>query len=272
MAAPRLFISLRALALRVPRRTLLRFLLLPALLVGFFVVLRWTPLGGYLSSQRLADTVSQLRQAWWAPLVLIGSYLVLSPLGIPATPLMVAGGVVFGTIAGSIYNVIGVFLGASATYLLGRMLGRDFVVHLAGKRLKRVERVIARRGFWGLVGVRFLPLPFPLVNYCAALAGIRPLLFLATTALGITPTVTIYTYFFAVLSHAPATARSEIYLQLAIAIALLLLLTLVPQLWAVRQRRQRYGELCARRLGRSRGARPAFGRPAAAPPRPREDR
>jgi phospholipase D1/2 len=228
---------------RVPRRVLLRFLLLPALLAGGYAVVRWTPLAGYLSGPAIAAAIGRLRRTWWAPALLIGGYVVLSPLGLPATPLMVAGGVVFGGLAGSLYNAVGVFLGAAVTYLLGRMLGRDLVRHLAGRRLRKVELAIGRRGFWNLVAVRFLPLPFPLVNYGAALAGVRPALFLATTALGIAPTVTIYTYFFAALAHAAAGRRTEIYAQLAVAIALLLVVTQVPRVLQARRRRTRLAEL-----------------------------
>jgi uncharacterized membrane protein YdjX (TVP38/TMEM64 family) len=222
----------------VPRRVLLRFLLLPVLLVGGYAAVRWTPLAGYLSGPALAAAISRLRESWWAPALLVGGYLVLSPLGVPATPLMIAGGVVFGGVAGSFYNIVGVILGAATSYFLGRSLGRDFVRHVAGHRLRKVELAIGRRGFWNLVAVRFLPLPFPLVNYGAALAGVRPPLFLATTALGVTPTVIIYTFFFAAVAHAAAGHRGRIYLQLGTALALLLTVTLLPQLLRARRRKQ----------------------------------
>jgi len=234
----------------VPRRLLLRFLLLPVLLAGGYAAVRWTPLAGYLSGPALAAAIARLRQSWWAPALLIGGYLVLSPLGVPATPLMIAGGVVFGGLAGSLYNVLGVILGAGASYFLGRVLGRDFVRHVAGHRLRKVELAIGRRGFWNLVAVRFLPLPFPLVNYVAALAGVRPPLFFATTALGVTPTVTIYTFFFAAVAHAAAGHRGRIYFQLAMALALLLVVTLVPQLLRARRRRERLAALRAIRRQR----------------------
>ncbi|HLX10010.1 MAG TPA: VTT domain-containing protein [Thermoanaerobaculia bacterium] len=246
----------------VPRRALLRFLLLPLLLAGAWAVVRWTPLAGYLSGPALAAAIGRLRQSWWAPALLVGGYLVLSPLGVPATPLMIAGGVVFGGPAGSLYNVAGVILGGAASYFLGRLLGRDFVRHVVGRRLRKVEQAIGRRGFWNLVAVRFLPLPFPLINYGAALAGVRPATFLATTAIGITPTVTIYTFFFAALARAAAGRQANLYAEisaqiprLAGPIALLLLVTLVPQWVRARRRRERLRTL---RAARSQ-ARPAGG-------------
>jgi phospholipase D1/2 len=239
---------------RIPRRVLLRFLLLPLLVAAGFAAVRWTPLAHYVSGPALATAITGLRHAWWAPALLVGGYVVLSPLGAPATPLMIAGGVVFGGAAGSLYNVLGVMLGGAGTYFLGRLLGRDLVRHLAGHRLRKVELAVARRGFWSLVALRFLPLPFPLVNYGAALAGIRPALFLATTALGVTPTVVIYTLFFAALSRAAESHRPQtlLYVQLAVSIALLLAVTLTPQILTGRRRRARLAE-----LRRTRAARPA---------------
>jgi uncharacterized membrane protein YdjX (TVP38/TMEM64 family) len=235
---------------RVPRRVLLRFLLLPALLAGGYAAVRWTPLAGYLSGPALAAAIGRLRRTWWAPALLIGGYVVLSPLGLPATLLMVPGGVVFGGPAGSLYNAVGVFLGGAATYLLGRLLGRDLVRHLAGRRLRKVELAVGRRGFWNLVAVRFLPLPFALVNYGAALAGVRPALFLTTTAMGIAPTVTIYTFFSAAVAKAMAGRRGDLFTEissqlprLAVPIALLVVVTQVPRVLQARRRRARLVEL-----------------------------
>jgi len=232
--------------LRIPRRILLRFLVLVAIVGIGFAVLRWTPLAGYLTVQNVSAVLARLRESWWAPAALIASYVLLCPL-IPATPMMVAGGMVFGPVIGSIYNIIGTFLGGTVTYYLGRGLGHDFVLHLLGHRLKRVERYIARRGFWSMVGARFLPIPFPLVNYSMALTGIRPALFLLTTALGLIPGVAIFTYFASLLTKAASGHRSGIVLQFAIASLLMVLLTFIPQIWMARKRRERYRQITERR-------------------------
>jgi len=235
--------------LRVPRHLLLRFVALMAIVGTGFAVLRWTPLAGYLTVQNVSAVLARLRESWWAPAALIASYVVLCPL-IPATPMMVAGGMVFGPVIGSVYNIIGTFLGGTVTYFLGRGLGHDFVLHLLGHRLRRVERLIARRGFWSMVGARFLPVPFPLVNYGMALAGIRPALFLLTTALGLIPGVAVFTYFASLLTQAASGHRSGIILQFAVASLLMLLLTFIPQIWMARKRRERYRRICELRRAR----------------------
>jgi uncharacterized membrane protein YdjX (TVP38/TMEM64 family) len=225
---------------RLPRRVLLRFLVLVVLVAVGFVAVRFSPLADVLTVEKVSAVLAELRQAWWAPALLIAAYVVLCPLGLPASVLMITGGLVFGVLHGSVYNIVGVFLGGASTYFVGRTLGRELVVHLIGHRLKKVERVIARRGFWSLVGVRFVPLPFPLVNYCCALAGVRPALFLTTTFLGIVPTVVLFTYFADALSRAATGDRGGVLLQLAVASVLLLAATIVPQVIQGRRRRARY--------------------------------
>jgi uncharacterized membrane protein YdjX (TVP38/TMEM64 family) len=244
--------------LSVPRPLLLRFLVLVAVVVTGFAVLRWTPLSQYLTIAKITTLFDQARGFWWAPMALIGAYIVLCPLGVPASPMMIAGGMVFGPLWGTIYNVVGTFLGGVATYFLGRSLGRDLVQHLLGNKLKRAERLISRRGFWGLVGIRFIPIPYPLVNYTAALTGIRPGLFMSTTAIGLIPAIAAYSYFASLLPKAANGNFSGIAGRLVAVIGTLLLLTFIPQVWTARKRRARYRELVERRRAR----------PSPAPPPP----
>ena len=53
---------------------------------------------------------------------------------------------VFGPVLGSLYNTIGLVFGATSAYYVGRALGREFIVHLAGPRLRRAERVFEEHG------------------------------------------------------------------------------------------------------------------------------
>lgn len=239
----------------IPRRFVLRFVFLVTLIVLGFALFRFTPLSGLLEERALVEAFRRLRESPWAPVALILSYVVLCPLGTPATPMMIAGGVIFGIGLGSLYNLAGTFLGAAATYYLARHLGRDFLVHLLGGRLKRVEKAVGKQGFWGLLRIRFLPLPFALVNYAAALAGVKPGPFLASTGLGLLPTSFLLTYFAAALFGAAAGERSGMVVQLILAALALLLLTFVPNLWTARRRKRRYREALERRRERRAGRR-----------------
>jgi uncharacterized membrane protein YdjX (TVP38/TMEM64 family) len=148
-------------ARRLPKAALVRFAAFVLLIALAFAAVRFTPLGGYLTKEYLRGALETLQFAWWAPLALVGLYLVLCPLGLPATPLMIAGAVVFGPWLGTLYGFIGLMLGAIASYLLAKRMGGELIQHYAGHRLRPIERALARHGFWYLVGARFFPLPFP---------------------------------------------------------------------------------------------------------------
>ncbi len=224
------------------RAAVLRFTLLVVFLVGAFLLFRHTPLNELLTRERMISLMSELRAAWWAPVALIGLYLIVSPSGLPVSPLIWAGGVVFGVWWGWLYNFLGALLGASASYLLARALGRDLVLHIASRPLlERAERILERHGFWTLVRVRFLPIPFAVINYGAALAGVRWPVFISASTLGLAPSMVIWTYFGYALFSVTTADRSEVIRNLLVALVLALGLTfLVPlrNAW----KRRRYGK------------------------------
>lgn len=230
---PRSRVSLRA--------ALLRFLLLIVLLVVAFLIFRLTPLSEVLTKERMVALMEQLRSAWWAPLALVGLYVIVSPTGLPVSPLVWSGGVVFGIWWGWLYNFLGALLGASVSYLLARALGRDLILHLTSESLlQRTEKLLERHGFWTLVRIRFLPIPFAIINFGAALAGIRWSVFISSSILGLAPSMVIWTYFGYALFTVTTADRHIAIRNVILALALALLLTfLVPlrKAW----KRRRYG-------------------------------
>lgn len=211
-----------------------------AILMGAALIFRFTPLSEWLTRDRMIELLAQLRETWWAPLALIGLYVTLSPTGLPVSPLVWGGGVVFGLWWGWLYNFIGTLLGASASFLLARALGRDLIVHMAGENLlARVETILERHGFWTLVRVRFLPIPFAVINFGAALAGVRWPEFVGASLIGLAPSMVIWTYFGYAIFTVTAEGRQEVIRNLIIAIVLALTLSFLVPLRR-RWKRRRY--------------------------------
>lgn len=231
----------------VPRTVLLRVALLVALLVAGFVLLRWTPVGNFLTEERMVALLGALRRAWWSPLALIGLYAVVSPLGMPVSPILVGGGAVFGFLIGSLYNMVGLLVGALLSYYLAKLLGRDFIVHIAGQRLRRVEQIFQRHGFWPLVQTRFLPIPFVVTNFGAALAGITPMRFLVATTVGLVPATLLHTYFVSKLFTTTGQERLTYFIGWLLAMALFNVVIGLPSLRRWWQRRRRLREETAQR-------------------------
>ena len=228
-----------------------KFLLLAFLIVVGLIALLFTPLSDYFSEQGLRDLLISLRGAWWTPLVIIAVLIVASPVGIPTTPLLL-GGAAFGVWLGSLYNTIGLILGAALSYELARFLGRDFVIAVTGDRIRGIERRFQRFAFWPLVQLNFMPLPFPVVNFGAALSGVPRPLFLAAMTVGLIPSTVLHTFFMHELVAANWDTRG---LLLALYIAAFLLFNVITGYpWIRKQRKRRHAYKYLKSLRAKRGS------------------
>ena len=223
------------------RGALLRFAIFALVIGALAAVLLLTPARDYLEREALTALLAQLRQAWWAPLALIAGYLVIAPSGVPITPLIAAGGIVFGPLWGWLYNSVGSLLGAVISFGLAHALGKDLIEHVAGeRRMQRVEAMLEQHGFWTLVGIRFMPIPFAFVNYATALAGFRFGRFLSSTVIGLVPSILMWTYLYhALVSAATADERGALMRNGALVIGIIALALLLRPLGRALLRRDR---------------------------------
>ncbi len=227
--------------------TWLKVSILVALMATGFLLLRFTSLGEIFDRDQLTATFESWRTEPWAPIVLLALFAGCAVFGIPMTPLVIVGGVVFGPWLGFGLNLLGLIAAAISSYWTARLLGRDLIVRLGGERLRRAERVLDRRGFWPLVQIRFTPIPFSLVNFAAALAGVAPPRYLTSTVLGLIPATLLHTYFMAELYRNWSVVTLGVYLSLW---ALLVIVTGWPTYRETFRRRQRYRELMQQRSAR----------------------
>jgi uncharacterized membrane protein YdjX (TVP38/TMEM64 family) len=239
----------------IPRSAWIRVAVLVSILGAGIVVFRFTPLAELLTEERIVSLLEEIRETWWSPIVLLILYIVAAPLGLPMVPLLL-GGAMFGVAPGSFYNTAGLLLGAVVSYLMARSLGRDFVVRITGERIRRAERIFDRHGFWPLVQTRFLPLPFPIVNFGAALAGVSPGTFVGSAVLGILPSTVIHTYFMARLIESRGGDRIPLGGAYLGAFVLFNLAIAGPWIRQQLKRRQRYREIRSLRAARHREINP----------------
>ena len=190
-----------------------KFAILLLLVVGGFLAARYTPLAEYLKIEKIQGYLDLVRGLWWAPAALVGTIVVLGSLGLPATPFIVAGAAIFGAVWGTVWNWVGIFLSSLTGFLLARLLGREFVERIGGNKLQRAEKLLHRRGFMPLIAIRFLPVPFTLVNAAAAVVGVKLPKFLLASAIGLLPPIAILTYFSSALLEAATGDRAAIVRQ-----------------------------------------------------------
>ena len=174
------------------------------------------------------------RAGWWGPIGFVAGYAALTLAPVPKNVLSVAAGVLFGFGAGLVIVFSAAMIGASAAFWLGRALGRDAVEKFTKTRIEKVDRVLRKRGFVAVIGVRLVPvLPFTAINYSAGLTSLGWWPYFFGTLLGILP---------GTLSFVALGAYGlELGWQAQLALAVLGVLTLAGVIVAVRARRKNGG-------------------------------
>jgi uncharacterized membrane protein YdjX (TVP38/TMEM64 family) len=179
------------------RKALLKALVFLLFIVGAVVLVRYSPLKDYLTTealQRFLDTVGL-----WAPVVFILVYAAGVSLFIPGTLLTGLGAAIFGAYWGFLYVWIGAMLGASLSFFIGRTLGRDFAASLVGDKLKKYDEAIQRNGFATVLYLRLVYFPFTPMNFGMGLTSVRFSDYFWGTGLGILVGTFIFTFFIGTL-------------------------------------------------------------------------
>lgn len=167
-----------------------------------------------------------------APLFVV-VYAVVATFGLPATPFTLAGGAIFGTGLGSLLNWCGAVLGAMGSFTLAKVLGRDALRRLLGRRAEKLDGLIERGGggFATMFRLRLLPVvPFNVLSLAAGIAGVRFRDYALGTALGIVPGTIVYTYFADSLISGAAGASRAAFARVGVAAGLLLAVSFAPTL------------------------------------------
>jgi uncharacterized membrane protein YdjX (TVP38/TMEM64 family) len=178
-------------------KAIAKAMILAAFIVGAIVLVRFTPVKGYLTTEQLGRFLDTA--GFWAPLVFILIYTVGVCLFVPGTFLTGLGAAIFGPYLGFIYVWFGAMLGASAAFVIGRTLGREFAASLVGDRLKKYDEAIERNGFATVLYLRLVYFPFTPMNFGMGLTRVRFRDYVAGTGLGIVVGTFIFTFFIGTL-------------------------------------------------------------------------
>jgi phosphatidylserine/phosphatidylglycerophosphate/cardiolipin synthase-like enzyme/uncharacterized membrane protein YdjX (TVP38/TMEM64 family) len=180
-----------------PHRSLLaRVGVTIGVLLALVIAWRWTPLGDWITPAGLASLTAFLREAALGPVVAFTGFAIAGCLMVPVTVMVVAAALVFGWRTGFLIALSASLLSAALGYELGRLLWRDAVRRLAGRRLNRVSQALGHRGTMSMVLVRLVPVaPFTIVNLVAGASHIRFRHFLLGTLVGMAPGTLALTFF-----------------------------------------------------------------------------
>ncbi|AXI76456.1 TVP38/TMEM64 family protein [Peterkaempfera bronchialis] len=175
-----------ARALLPPRARLALLVLL--LSAAACSLLLWSP------QRLLSPGFTGLVPAPWAGPAFAVLFALSTLAFVPKPVLNAAAGALFGIHQGLALAVAGTTLGAALAFALGRGLGRDALRPLLRtKVLAALDRRLTHQGFRSVLLLRIIPgVPFAAANYGAAFSGVRPLVFLTATAVGVVPGTAAY--------------------------------------------------------------------------------
>lgn len=176
--------------LHAKRRSARLALLAIALFVAAAAVLLWryTPLAQWADAERIAAWMESLRESSWAPVIVVGVFVVGGLIAFPLTLLIAATATVFDPLTAVIVALTGSLANAITLYLVGRLVMRDTVMHAFAGAVEKVQRALSHTGIVAVAGVRMLPIaPFTLVNLAAGAIGVRLRDYVIGTFLGLLP-------------------------------------------------------------------------------------
>ena len=129
------------------------------------------------------------------PLLFMAVYALATVLFLPGSVITLAGGVLFGPVWGTLYNLTGATIGAALAFLIARYLTAGWVAQRTGGRMKQLVDGVEQEGWRFVAFVRLVPLfPFNLLNYALGLTRIRFWHYVLASYLFMLPGATAYTW------------------------------------------------------------------------------
>ncbi|KAH7288877.1 hypothetical protein KP509_31G048100 [Ceratopteris richardii] len=120
----------------------------------------------------------------------VAVYAGLEVLAVPAIPLTLSAGLLFGSITGTIIVSISGTIAATVAFLIARYLARDHILKLAAgnKKFLAIDKAIGENGFRVVTLLRLSPLlPFSLGNYLYGLTSVKLVPYILGSWLGMLP-------------------------------------------------------------------------------------
>jgi uncharacterized membrane protein YdjX (TVP38/TMEM64 family) len=143
----------------------------------------------------VAGFLRALRDAWWAPLAVTGTFTLLAFVGAPQIALIAATVAVFGPAEGIILSWIATMISAGVGFLLGRHGGAGMLDRLGAGFVQRIAGVVAANGFLAALIIRLIPSgPFIMVNMALGVSQMRASWFFGGTGVGIVPKIVLVAF------------------------------------------------------------------------------
>lgn len=213
------------------RRHLYTIISILVTIVALAAAWHWSPLRELVDVPMLVSAATEFGRHPAAPLLVLGIFVAAGLVSFPLSILIIVCILVFGSWHGFFYALAGALLSAACSYAIGSRLGRKAVRRVAGRRLRELDKRLARRGLLTIIIVRIIPLaPFSIINLVAGASRISFRDFMLGSAIGLLPALFVIAVF---TNQLAATIRKPDLPAFAILVAILA--SLVAGAWGLWQ-------------------------------------
>ena len=150
-----------------------------------------------LSAYVTVDGMRALIARWepYGPLVFMGICIAGILLHMPEIVFIAVGGIVFGPLLGFVYGWTASIVGTTLSFCIARYVLRSSVErslrHGRFKRLQDLDQRLYRNGFRTVLVLRLLLFMAPPLNWALGISAVRLGHYVAATALGVVPGITL---------------------------------------------------------------------------------
>lgn len=157
-------------------------------LFGLALAWSYSSLSGFADTGHISNLLSAYSHTIWGPLFAIAAFVIGGLVVFPVLVLIAATSAALGPWLGFATASAGVLLSAFVLFMIGRVLGRERLQQLLGRRAARIQDRVVGKGILAVVVIRMLPIaPFSMVNVVAGASTLPLRDFMIGTALGMTP-------------------------------------------------------------------------------------
>lgn len=176
------------------------FIAFLALIIGLFILFQI--LGYEVNHENIREYLKDF--GIWTPIVFVIIYT-LGTFFIPATPFMIAAGILFGFEYGLIYTIISGFLSSTVVFTASRKLGKEWVEKILEHRylrhLNEYNQRLETNAIWDIILLRMTPImPFNALNVLMGVSKIKTRDYILGTLIGLIPTNVLTVYIGAFLT------------------------------------------------------------------------
>ena len=156
---------------KAPKSTGKRLLLLLAFMISTILIVKFTPLGAWLSVENMKNLVEST--GIWGYFIFVAMFVIAAVMNVPGTAFLLLGVLLFDYWTGATLSYFGALIGAIVTFYIGRSVGGQALSEIKNPKIKNVLKKAEFYPIRTMIILRILVQLSPFIGYTLALTKIN---------------------------------------------------------------------------------------------------